>query len=53
MDCQDVGYQPQWFAEEHMTELEDLLADAIEESEERASLRYCLRASLRRRNPRP
>ncbi|MEV8529221.1 hypothetical protein AB0451_34620 [Streptomyces sp. NPDC052000] len=46
-------YQPQWFAEEHMTELEELLADAIEESEERASLRYRIGTGLRRRGLRP
>jgi hypothetical protein len=45
--CPD-DYQPEWFAEETMTELEELLADAIEEREEHASLRYRLRAWLRR-----
>ncbi|MFB6790216.1 hypothetical protein ACFCWT_26540 [Streptomyces olivaceus] len=39
-------YQPQWYAEEQMTELEELLADAIEEREERASLRYRIWARL-------
>ncbi|MFI2292935.1 hypothetical protein [Streptomyces niveus] len=45
-------YQPQWFAEEQMTELEELLADAIEEREEHASLRYRIRARLYRRTVR-
>ncbi|MFJ9412469.1 hypothetical protein [Streptomyces sp. NPDC101393] len=47
--CQGDDYQPQWFAEEHMAELEQLLADAIEVREERASLRYRIRTLLRRR----
>ncbi|MFJ6661622.1 hypothetical protein ACIQNG_35525 [Streptomyces sp. NPDC091377] len=50
--CHD-DYQPQWFAEEQMTELEELLADAIEEREERVSLRYRIRTWLRRGEPRP
>lgn len=50
--CQGDDYQPQWFAEEHMTELEELLADAIEEREERALLRYRIRARLYRRTVR-
>ncbi|MFE3995153.1 hypothetical protein ACFXPW_26160 [Streptomyces goshikiensis] len=45
-------YQPQWYAEEQMTELEERLADAIEEREERASLRYRIRARLYRRTVR-
>ncbi|MFD4578101.1 hypothetical protein ACFWNK_38080 [Streptomyces sp. NPDC058417] len=45
-------YQPQWYAEEQMTELGELLADAIEEREERASLRYRIRARLYRRTVR-
>ncbi|MFD8621458.1 hypothetical protein [Streptomyces sp. NPDC059513] len=45
-------YQPQWYAEEQMTELEELLVDAIEEREERASLRYRIRARLYRRTVR-
>lgn len=49
--CPD-DYQPQWYAEEQMTELENLLADAIEEREEHASLRYRLGTWLRRRGPR-
>ncbi|MEW1817764.1 hypothetical protein [Streptomyces diastaticus] len=40
------GYQPQWYADEQMTDLEKLLADAIEERERRASLRYRIRARL-------
>ncbi|MFF3177927.1 hypothetical protein ACFVQ0_35510 [Streptomyces sp. NPDC057900] len=44
--CHGDDYQPQWFAEEQMTELKELLADAIEEREERASLRYRIRARL-------
>lgn len=50
--CQGDDYQPQWFAEEHMTELEELLADAIEEREERALLRYRIRSRLYRRTVR-
>lgn len=50
--CRGDDYQPQWFAEEHMTELEELLADAIEENEERASLRYRVGTLLRRRTAR-
>ncbi|MGK4909509.1 hypothetical protein [Streptomyces albus] len=50
--CHGDDYQPQWFAEEQMTELEELLADAIEEREERASLRYRIRARLYRRTVR-
>ncbi|MFD3820605.1 hypothetical protein ACFWRZ_36555 [Streptomyces rubiginosohelvolus] len=46
--CPDT-YEPQWFAEEQMTAVEALLADAIEEREERASLRYRIRTRLRRR----
>ncbi|MZE72645.1 hypothetical protein [Streptomyces sp. SID5789] len=45
-------YQPQWYAEEQMTELEELLAHAIEEREEHASLRYRIRALLYRRTVR-
>ncbi|GLW19715.1 hypothetical protein Stsp01_64580 [Streptomyces sp. NBRC 13847] len=45
--CQGDNYQPQWFAEEHMTNLEERLADAIAKSEERASLRYRIRNLLR------
>ncbi|MEQ4611488.1 hypothetical protein ABMX48_36760 [Streptomyces cavourensis] len=45
-------YQPQWYAGERMTELEELLADAIEEREERALLRYRIRARLYRRTVR-
>ncbi|MFG2668815.1 hypothetical protein ACGFY6_31835 [Streptomyces sp. NPDC048387] len=50
--CHGDDYQPQWFAEEQMTELEELLADAIEEREERALLRYRIRARLYRRTVR-
>ncbi|MFJ2170350.1 hypothetical protein [Streptomyces griseofuscus] len=50
--CHGDDYQPQWVAEEQMTELEERLADAIEEREERASLRYRLRAWLYRRTVR-
>ncbi|MFB7552620.1 hypothetical protein [Streptomyces sp. NPDC056154] len=50
--CHGDDCQPQWFAEEQMTELEELLADAIEESEEHASLRYRIGTWLRRRGPR-
>ncbi|MBB1245010.1 hypothetical protein GL263_15745 [Streptomyces durbertensis] len=50
--CHGDDYQPQWFAEEQMTELEELLADAIEEREENASLRYRLGRLLRRRGMR-
>src|SRR6266702_4117333 len=45
--CRGEDYQPQWFAEEQMTELEELLADAIEESEARASRWYRIRTWLR------
>ncbi|NED07596.1 hypothetical protein G3I55_38870 [Streptomyces sp. SID6648] len=45
-------YQPQWYAKEQMTDLEELLADAIEEREEHASLRYRIRARLYRRTVR-
>ncbi|MEU2770855.1 hypothetical protein ABZ628_29535 [Streptomyces diastaticus] len=44
--CHGDDYQPQWIAEERMTELEELLADAIEERERHASLRYRIRARL-------
>ncbi|MFE3789811.1 hypothetical protein [Streptomyces goshikiensis] len=47
--CHGDDYQPQWFTEERMAELEELLADAIKEREERASLRYRIRARLCRR----
>ncbi|MDJ0384979.1 hypothetical protein [Streptomyces sp. G-G2] len=47
--CHGDDYQPDWFAEEQMTELEELLADAIEKREEHASLRYRIRTRLRRR----
>ncbi|MEU5689912.1 hypothetical protein [Streptomyces venezuelae] len=50
--CHGDDYQPQWFAEEQMTKLEELLADAIEEREEHASLRYRIRARLYRRTAR-
>ncbi|MYW32190.1 hypothetical protein [Streptomyces sp. SID2119] len=50
--CHGEDYQPQWFAEEQMTELEELLTDAIEEREERTSLRYRIRARLYRRTVR-
>ncbi|MEU9108881.1 hypothetical protein AB0D54_32065 [Streptomyces xanthophaeus] len=50
--CHGDDYQPQWFAEEQMTDLEELLADAIEENEERALLRYQIRTRLRRRTVR-
>ncbi|MFF3540031.1 hypothetical protein ACFYXP_39735 [Streptomyces sp. NPDC002466] len=50
--CRGADYQPQWLAEEHMPELEQLLADAIEEREERASLRYRIRTRLHRRTVR-
>nr|BAK19857.1 hypothetical protein [Streptomyces rochei] len=50
--CHGDDYQPQWFAEEQTTELEELLADAIEERKERASLRYRIRARLYRRTAR-
>ncbi|WP_329156398.1 hypothetical protein OIU91_43040 (plasmid) [Streptomyces sp. NBC_01456] len=49
--CPD-DYQPEWFAEERMADLEELLADAIEEREEHASLRYRLGTLLRRRGMR-
>ncbi|WP_432020282.1 hypothetical protein [Streptomyces sp. 1222.5] len=45
-------YQPQWYAEEQMAELEERLAAAIEEREERALLRYRIRARLYRRTVR-
>ncbi|MET9483623.1 hypothetical protein [Streptomyces sp. NPDC006638] len=50
--CHGDNYQPQWFAEEHMTKLEEQLADAIKERDERASLRYRIRTRLRRRTVR-
>ncbi|MEV5658222.1 hypothetical protein [Streptomyces sp. NPDC052291] len=50
--CCGEDFQPEWFAEERVTELEELLADAIEEREERASLRYRIRARLCRRTVR-
>ncbi|MFJ4917674.1 hypothetical protein [Streptomyces sp. NPDC088726] len=50
--CHGEDYQPQWFAEEQMAELEELLADAIEEREERALLRFRIRARLYRRTVR-
>lgn len=46
------NHQPQWYAEQQMTELEELLADAIEEREERASLRHRIWARLHRRTVR-
>ncbi|MFJ4576829.1 hypothetical protein ACIP4W_36595 [Streptomyces sp. NPDC088846] len=49
--CRGDDYQPQWFAEENMADLEELLADAIQESEERASLRYRLGTWLHHRGP--
>ncbi|MFI6530255.1 hypothetical protein [Streptomyces uncialis] len=54
--CHGADYQPQWFAEEHMIDLEELLADAIEERrarQERASLRNRIRTLLRRRGTHP
>ncbi|MEU6680909.1 hypothetical protein [Streptomyces sp. NPDC046925] len=51
--CRGEDYQPAWFAEEHMQKLEKLLADAIEESEERGSLRRRLGTWLHTRRPRP
>ncbi|MFJ5197922.1 hypothetical protein ACIQCQ_38615 [Streptomyces sp. NPDC088394] len=50
--CRGDDYQPQWFAEEHMQKLEDLLAGAIQKSEEHASLRYRIWTRLHRRAPR-
>ncbi|MFD9794250.1 hypothetical protein ACFWXK_25240 [Streptomyces sp. NPDC059070] len=50
--CHGDDHQPQWFAEQHMAELEELLADAIEENEERVSLPYRIRRLLRRRTVR-
>ncbi|MFD8789395.1 hypothetical protein [Streptomyces vinaceus] len=50
--CHGDDYQSQWLAEVQMTELEELLADAIEEREERASLRYRIRAWMYRRTVR-
>ncbi|MER8233146.1 hypothetical protein [Streptomyces sp. NPDC094049] len=50
--CHGDDYQPQWFAEEHMAEVEELLAGAIEERRERDSLRYRIRARLYRRTVR-
>ncbi|WP_327180360.1 hypothetical protein OG599_34820 (plasmid) [Streptomyces sp. NBC_01335] len=50
--CHGDDYQPQWLAEEQMAELEELLADAIEERQERALLRYRIRARLHRRTVR-
>ncbi|MFF0338077.1 hypothetical protein ACFYUM_36480 [Streptomyces fimicarius] len=46
--CPD-NYEPRWFADEQMTVVEELLADAIKEREERASLRYRIRTRLHRR----
>ncbi|MEU9418428.1 hypothetical protein [Streptomyces sp. NPDC048272] len=45
--CHGDDYQPQWFAEEQMTDLEELLADAIEENEERALLQTRTRLRCR------
>ncbi|MEV2264562.1 hypothetical protein AB0J13_38670 [Streptomyces anulatus] len=50
--CRGDDYEPQWFADEQMAMVEELLADAIEEREERASLRYRIRTRLRRRTVR-
>ncbi|MFE7614358.1 hypothetical protein [Streptomyces sp. NPDC057496] len=50
--CHGADYQPQWLAEEHMPELEQLLADAIEEREEHASLRCRIRTRLHHRTVR-
>ncbi|WP_395575773.1 hypothetical protein [Streptomyces sp. BK79] len=50
--CHGDDYQSEWFAGERMTQFEELLADAIEEREERASLRYRIRARLYRRTVR-
>ncbi|MFJ2060326.1 hypothetical protein ACIOMM_30915 [Streptomyces sp. NPDC087908] len=46
--CRGDDHQPQGLAKVHMAELEELLAGAIEEREQRASLRYRLRARLYR-----
>ncbi|MFF9593870.1 hypothetical protein ACF1FX_32580 [Streptomyces sp. NPDC014646] len=37
--CASDDYQPRWFAEQHMADLEKLLADAIGTTQEHASLR--------------
>ncbi|MFD5412477.1 hypothetical protein [Streptomyces nojiriensis] len=50
--CWGAEYRHKWLAEEQMAELEELLADAIEESEERASIRSRIRTLLRRRTAR-
>ncbi|MEW1699471.1 MULTISPECIES: hypothetical protein [unclassified Streptomyces] len=50
--CHGDDHQPQWFAEEHMANLENLLSDAIEEREKHASLRHRIRAQLYRRTVR-
>ncbi|MFD9151614.1 hypothetical protein ACFWDF_30990 [Streptomyces diastaticus] len=50
--CHGEDFQPEWVTEERMTELEELLADAIEEREERASLRHRIRARLYHRTTR-
>ncbi|MFJ2629965.1 hypothetical protein ACIO6T_43260 [Streptomyces sp. NPDC087532] len=47
--CHGDDYQPEWLAEEQMTELEELLADAIED---RTPARSRLTAWLRQRGPR-
>ena len=47
--CRGDDYQPQWFAKEHMAELEELLADAIEE---KAPPRSWLKVWRRRRETR-
>ncbi len=46
--CRDDDYQPQWFAEEHMAELEELLAASIED---KTPARSWFGAWLRRRGP--
>ncbi|MFI5945894.1 hypothetical protein ACIBCB_37365 [Streptomyces uncialis] len=51
--CHGADYQPQWFAEEHMTDLEELLADATKESQERATPRSRIRTLLCCRGTRP
>ncbi|ESQ01745.1 hypothetical protein B590_30208 (plasmid) [Streptomyces sp. PVA_94-07] len=50
--CHGNSHQPQWYADEQMTELEKLLADAIEERESRASLRHRIQARLYHRTTR-
>ncbi|MEU3226767.1 hypothetical protein ABZ695_26905 [Streptomyces sp. NPDC006976] len=45
--CRGDDYQPEWFAEEQMTELEERVADVLEEREERASIRFQLGTLLR------